>query len=136
MLIAQNQVFVGMEGSMERLFEVGYVVLSALLAKVGHRLKRPNVPLAPSSKETLKMARFTLSRPTELEAVAELLWFAEMKHERGDIIYWDDFPTIRTSRGVDCVVLVRTIHFLALLVNREELHRRNAIVLNVPQPNA
>ena len=136
MLIAQNQVFVGMEGSMERLFEVGYVVLSALLAKVGHRLKRPNVPLAPSSKETLKMARFTLSRPTELEAVAELLWFAEMKHERGDIIYWDDLPTIRNSRGVECVVLVRTIHFPDLLSNREELQRRNAIVLNVPQPNA
>src|SRR3984893_6647194 len=135
-LIARNQVFVGREGSMERLFEIGYVVLSALLAKVGHRLKRPNVPLAPSSKETLKMARFSLSRPTELEAVAELLWFAEMKHERGEIIYWDDLPTIRNSRGVECVVLVRTVHFLAFLGNAEELRRRNAIVLDVPQSNA
>ena len=121
---------------MERLFEIGYVVLSALLAKVGHRLKRPNVPLAPSSKENLRMARFSLSRPTVLEAIAELLWFAEMKHERGEIIYWDDLPTIRNSRGVECVVLVRTIHFLDLLGNRGELHRRNAIILNVPEPNA
>jgi hypothetical protein len=59
-----------------------------------------------------------------------------MKHERGEIIYWDDLPTIRNSRGVDCVVLVRTIHFLALLNNLEELRRRNAIVLELPQPNA
>jgi len=121
---------------MEYLFGFGFVAFVTVLATVGHRLKRPNVPLAPPSKETLKMARFSLSRPTELQAIGELLWFAEEKHERGEIIYWDDLPTIRNSRGVECVVLVRTIHFLALWSNVEELQRRNAIVLNVPQPNA
>jgi hypothetical protein len=41
-------------------------------------------------------------------------------------------PTIRNAQGVECVVIVRTIHFLAFLGSPEELRRRNAIVLDVP----
>jgi hypothetical protein len=33
-------------------------------------------------------------------------------------------------------VIVRTIHFLAFLAAREELQRRNAIVLDLSGPNA
>ena len=43
---------------------------------------------------------------------------------------------IRNSQGLECIVIVRTIHFLAFLGNAEELRRGNAIVLEVPEPNA
>jgi hypothetical protein len=43
---------------------------------------------------------------------------------------------VRNSQGVECLVIVRTIHFLAFLGEHEELRRRNAIVLEVPKPNA
>jgi hypothetical protein len=128
---------------MEFLLEFGYVLFATVLAKVGHRSKRSNVPVAPSIKETveprpetLKLRRFSRSRPTELEAVAELLWFGDEKHKRGEMIFWDELPTIRNNRGVECLVIVRTIHFLPFLGEHEELRRRNAIVLDVPQPNA
>jgi hypothetical protein len=129
---------------MEGLLDFGYVVFVALLAKVGHRFKRPNVPAAvPSAKakeeprpESLKLTRFSRSRPSELEAIAELLWFGDEKHKRGEMIFWDELPTIRNNRGVECLVIVRTIHFLPFLGEHEELRRRNAIVLDVPQPNA
>ena len=98
--------------------------------------KQTQTQANPTGTEKLRLRRFSKSRPTELEAVAELLWFAELKHDRGEIIWFDDLPTIRNSQGIECVVLVRTIHFLALLGEREELRRRNAIVLNVPLPNA
>jgi hypothetical protein len=45
-------------------------------------------------------------------------------------------PTIRNAQGVECVVIVRTIHFLTFLGSPEELRRLNAIVLEVPQPIA
>jgi hypothetical protein len=58
---------------------------------------------ARSTSERLRMHRFSKSRPTELEAVAELIWFAELKYERGEFIWFDDLPTIRNSQGVECV---------------------------------
>jgi hypothetical protein len=128
---------------MEGLFEFSYVIFVAVLAKVGHKFKRLNVPEVPTVKETveprpesLKLRRFSRSRPSELEAIAELLWFGDEKHKRGEMIFWDELPTIRNNRGVECLVIVRTIHFLPFLGEHEELRRRNAIVLDVPQPNA
>lgn len=124
---------------MEYLFEFGFVIFVCVLACVGHRLKRTNKPAASSARSVsppLKMKRFTLSRPTKLQAIAELLWFAEEKHERGEIIWWDDLPTISNDQGVESIVIVRTIHFLALLADTQELRRRNVIVLDLPKPIA
>jgi hypothetical protein len=115
-------------------FSTGLAVLARSLCN--RTPKETQAQANPSGAEKLRLPRFSKSRPTELEAVAELLWFAELKHERGEFIWFDDLPTIRNGQGVECVVLVRTIHFLALLSEHEELRRRNAIVLNVPQPNA
>ena len=99
----------------------------------GRRLTHKVLTATP---QPLKLRRFSRSKPTALEAIAELLWFAEEKHQRGEIIFWDDLPTIRNGQGLECVVIVRTIHFLAFLGNEEELRRRNGIVLDVPEPNA
>jgi hypothetical protein len=123
----------------EYIFEFGFVIVVCVRANVGHRFKRPNKAVASSEKNVsppLRMKRFSLSRPTKLQAIAELLWFAEEKHERGEFIWWDDLPTIRNDQGVECIVIVRTIHFLALLGNTEELRHRNVIVLDVPKANA
>jgi hypothetical protein len=98
--------------------------------------RRPTREVLTATPQPLKLRRFSRSKPTALEAIAELLWFAEEKQQRGEIIFWDDLPTIRNSQGLECVVIVRTIHFLAFLGNAEELRRRNAIVLEVPQPIA
>jgi hypothetical protein len=62
-------------------------------------------------------------------------WHVRARKGR-DHFVWDDLPTLRNAQGVECVVIVRTIHFLAFLGNPEELRRRNAIVLDVPGPNA
>ncbi len=127
---------------MEYLFEFGYIAVITLLAKVGHKLKRSKSAARVSQvtksprPDGLKLTRFSKNRPTELEAIAELLWFGDEKYKRGEIIYWDELPTIRNSRGIECLVIVRTIHFLAFLAESGELRRRNAIVLEVPQPNA
>ena len=115
-------------------FSTGLAVLARSLCN--RTPKETQAQANPGGTEKLRLRRFSKSRPTELEAVAELLWFAELKHDRGEIIWFDDLPTIRNSQGIECVVLVRTIHFLALLSEREELRRRNAIVLDVPLPNA
>jgi len=55
--------------------------------------------------------------------------------KKGRDHFWDDLPTIRNAQGVECIVIVRTIHSLAFLGCHEELRRRNAIVLDVPEPN-
>jgi hypothetical protein len=102
----------------------------------GRWLERRRRKIVNTPPPPLKLRRFSRSKPTPVEAIAELLWFAEEKHQRGEIIFWDDLPTIRNAQGVECVVIVRTIHFLAFLGSPDELRRRNAIVLDVPQPNA
>lgn len=124
---------------MEYVFEFRFVIFVTVLAKVAHGFKRSNklsVPASSVKEPPLRMRQFSLSRPTQLQAIAELLWFAEGKHERGEYIWFDDLPTIRNDQGLECDVLVRTIHFVTLLGEREELRRRNAIVLEVSQPNA
>jgi hypothetical protein len=61
--------------------------------RYGRWLKRrrpaPNVVNAP---QPLRLRRFSRSRPTPMEAIAELLWFAEEKHQRDEIIFGDDLP--------------------------------------------
>lgn len=75
----------------------------------------PQAQTAQPASERLTLPRFSRNRPTHLEAVAEL--FAELKHDCGEFIWFDDLPMSRNDQGAECVVLVRTIHFVTLLVS-------------------
>ncbi len=127
---------------MQALSQVGAAIIYAVISRLGYKRNVPKKPeplVHPAIADrqgTLKLERFSLSRPTELQAIGELIWFGEEKHARGEMILWEDLPRLRNDRGAECIVLVRTIHFLALLINHEELRKRNAIVLDVPKPNA
>ena len=65
-----------------------------------------------------------------------LEWRGVLDLEQREGRRFQTVPTITNAQGVNCVVIVRTIHSLAFLGNPEELRRRNAIVLEVPQPIA